>query len=391
MLAQWIKLKIRDRYGHEQAILLPSQPHEAFVSGQEVGRWSIFDFTPVLSSRWCQYVRTQRGLKSLGFRINFIWRLHLLLSSGISLIDSLEEITLDEDEEITRYAFCLLFDLYQGKNFAQAIARLTWLFDEQTIALIDHGEQSGKLIQVLENIVHNDERQLANADKIIRALTYPAMLALILMAVVTLGLVYVIPSYSQLLIDAGKLDTHAPPWWYTLSLWTQQVETWLVLVPLGLLLLGLIWVNRQQMIAALPAVKKLHHAQQMFTFALLYESGIRLPSIINALADSEGHQRQKELYHQLGSRIEHGQSLNLALQQTKLWSPLIVSLLKAGETSGKLGFAAQQAGQCLDRQAILMIKNFEQWLTPVCLICVGGIMAWLFLNLTGTFYDISDL
>ena len=386
--SQISKLSCRDRSGRRFHLYLPSWPGERIATGRSIAGLYLARARQMAWPSWQRWRLFERGQRCTRLRIDFLWRLGLLLKSGVNLSEALAQLAEAGGPPMMRSCIVgLLLDLNQGKSFAQALERHDWLFPRRTLSLLRQAEKTGELDKILDKIIANDEWMLVSSGKIMRALTYPAIVIVLVCAIAMIMLFFVVPSFAQLLIDSGKMDPEQPPWWWTLSLWASQNEVWMSAAVAAAIGAALIWQGRHRLILLLPATKKLHHSRQMHLFEFLYEAGVHLPEIIKALSEGEASRKDRRRWRGIAEKLRQGSSLGEALRDLALLPPLVVALLRAGEGCGRIGYAAGQAGLCLEREANEQMESFQQWLTPVCLLVMGGLMAWLFSGLTSLLYD----
>ncbi|MCH9662824.1 MAG: type II secretion system F family protein [Gammaproteobacteria bacterium] len=391
MPRELIKINCRNKGGEREFVYLPVWDGEAIACDRLVGGVRLVSAHRVRFAAWHRWRLYPRGSGQTQMRIDFLWRLNLLLRAGVSLTEALGQLREAGNSRLINGCITgLLIDLHQGKNFAQALARMSWLFSPRILGLMRHAEKTGQLSGILDKLIASDEWMLSCTRKMLRALLYPGILMVIMCIIALVMLLFVMPNFAELLIDSGKMDLQQPPWWYTLSQWASLSQVWMGAAAIALPALVLLARTRHRLVRLLPATEKLHHSRQMHLFEFLYEAGIHLPDILVALGESETSRKDQRHYLRIADMLRQGHSLGESFTQAPILPPLVLTLLRAGEGCGRLGFAAGQAGLCLEREANELMKSFEQWLTPVCLLIMGGLMAWLFTSITGALYDFGQ-
>ncbi len=320
-----------------------------------------------------------------------------LVGSGVPLVRALEFAAGHARDPRVRHAFSgVLADVVRGSSLAAALERQS-LVPAEVPAVVAAGEATGTLAHSLTRVADALARRETLRGRLIRALTYPAILGAASVAGTTLILVLVVPRFAALITEGGgtlPLSTRV-----LLALSALLVRGWWVLA----LLLGATLAVRAR---GLSAASQLRLAQWRLgwpvvgwldrtraaagytaTLAVALETGVPL---LRAMALARGTVRNVALDGQYASaegRVHAGVSIAEALAD--VLPPLPQQFLAAGEASGDLpamaGRAAESAAEALEHQVTQAVTLVE----PVLILGFGGVVGFVALALLQAIYGLN--
>ncbi|MBQ3448263.1 MAG: type II secretion system F family protein, partial [Synergistaceae bacterium] len=90
--------------------------------------------------------------------------------------------------------------------------------------------------------------------------------------------------------------------------------------------------------------------------ATMENAGLGLASAINLVAEQEKNRTFRNILLDIKNRLDRGSPLSMAMKQHKAFSPLLVSLVEAGEEGGMLARALEEGAVLLEKQEALRSK-----------------------------------
>jgi type IV pilus assembly protein PilC len=333
--------------------------------------------------------------------ITFCFHLSQLLNAGVSIIEALTDLRDSVDNPGFRQVVAsVLEDIEGGLKLSEAMANHPYCFDSVFVALMRAGEQSGQLTQVLDQLADNIKWQDEIAAQARRALTYPTVVLAVIMAVVFILMTVLVPQLAAtfktlvpklpreteiLVFISNALMQH----WYlvlgipaviALAAWSlartnQRVQRALDELALRLPVLGGI---RQKIILARFST----------IFALLYKSGI---SVLDCLRISEkvvGNRVMEEGLQRVGRNISEGHGISQAFVATKLFPPLVLRMLRVGESTGGLDAALMNVSYFYNRQVRDSVDRLQQLMGPATTIVLGLLIAAILYSIFLPIYDV---
>jgi type IV pilus assembly protein PilC len=137
-----------------------------------------------------------------------------------------------------------------------------------------------------------------------------------------------------------------------------------------------------------PIRQKIILARFSTFFAMLYRSGISVLECISICEKIVGNRVMEEGLQRVGRGISEGQGITQAFTATKLFPPLVIRMLRVGESTGGLDSALLNVSYFYNRQVRESIARMQQLLGPattvVLGVLIGGILYAVFLPI----YDV---
>ena len=227
----------------------------------------------------------------------FLQELSTLYDSGVPLLRILDVQLYSEPKPYFRNIIqTIRLDVERGENLHTALRHHPKIFDELSCNLIASGEESGRLSEVLRNIVQSQEQRQRIRSQIQTALWYPIFVFLAAILVWTLILTFIVPVFESVYRTQGK----TLPWLtqFLIQISHSIRDNWLIWLALIGLLLALLarwrqsrwqgvldrWRMRIPLIGRL--LRQAWHAQFARTLGLLYQSGVPLYQALETSAQT---------------------------------------------------------------------------------------------------------
>ncbi|MGQ9486642.1 MAG: type II secretion system F family protein [Armatimonadota bacterium] len=230
---------------------------------------------------------------------------------------------------LRRVVQAVVNDLMQGKPLAQAMRKQPHVFDELQIALIQAGEEGGLLDNMLERLADYLERDYKLRLKIRAGTFYPKVL-------LVAGIF--IPKIPILVVGGGLIPyLRETVGWAGPILLAVLASVALVRIALQVEPLREAYDSLKLMVPGIGGlVRQLAMARFSRAMAALFSAGVPLQRAIaiSALA-ADNYYLTKRLRSAV-TAVEHGQSLSSAFQQTGVMPPLVLDMLRTGESTGSV-------------------------------------------------------
>lgn len=335
--------------------------------------------------------------------ITFNQELLVLIKSGLPIIQSLDTILERIDKgRLAEVLEVIRDDIKGGSSLSEAFERHPSTFSHLYIASIRAGERTGDLPQTIRRYITFLKKTEGFRKKVITALFYPAILMSVAFAAVTLLLVYVVPTFSQVYADAGsKLPL---PTLVLINITAVLKKYFMVIVAFVCFSVYLYrrWLATDPGRYAVDAFKlKIPVIGDIFskysivsftrTLATIIESGI---PIVESLKMSVGTLNNKVLENKLLAavkRVEEGVSLSVAIDGAKLMPSLALRMLSVGESTGSLEEMLESISDYfeeeLDQRLHLLSTAIEPAIMIVMGVLIGAIIVTMYLpvfKLAGT-------
>ncbi|TEA80029.1 type II secretion system inner membrane protein GspF [Allopusillimonas ginsengisoli] len=305
---------------------------------------------------------------------------HLPLESALSA--TLEQA---ERQHIANTLASVRADIRAGHRLGEALAAHPRDFPPIYCALIDAGEQSGDLPQVMEKLADYIESRGALRNKVMTAFIYPAIVTIVSICLVIFLLSYVVPQ----VVGAFNQTHQTLPLLTRVMLSTSGfVQNWGAAAALALAVLVGLWRWRLRDPAArlawhaqvlrLPLIGRyvlgVNTARYAATLSILTGSGVPLLAALDAAGRTLGNDRLRLAVDESTQRVREGSPLARALQSQKVFPPLLIHLIGSGERTGELPAMLERAARTLSSELERRAMTMTALLEPLMILIMGGIV-----------------
>lgn len=332
--------------------------------------------------------------------ILFTRQMSSMLASGLTLLKALEILKEQiQNPAMQEIVTSVINDVSEGKTFSQAISRHPKVFSDIYVSIIKAGESSGLLDKVLLRLADNLEKQAKLKSTVKSALTYPAIVVILMVVVMLVMITFVIP---QLTVLYTNLDVPLPlPTQIMVGIANFLTVFWpIVLIVIFLIVYALRrWSKTvsgklilDDLILKLPVfgklIKETTIAEFARTFGLLVGTGTLVVQALNETAATAGNVHYKNAIIGVGQQVEKGVTVGSAMSTYPLFPPLLVQLVKIGEQTGKMDETLQKASEYFEREVDQIVKTLTTAMEPFIMIILGIGVAFLIISVITPIYTL---
>ncbi|MBW8078471.1 MAG: type II secretion system F family protein [Gallionella sp.] len=333
--------------------------------------------------------------------ITFFFNMEQLTRAGVPLLESLADLRDTMSEARFREIIANLVEAIEnGKKLSSAMAQHPDAFDKIFVSLTHAGEESGRLPEVFAHITDSLKWQDEMASHTKTILMYPAFVGTIVLGITFFLMIYLVPQLVSFIKSMGQeipIQTRMllATSWFFVNYWYVIIALPIVL-PLGIKLLIdsseemrfkfdqlklNLWVTG-------PILRKIILARFANTFAMMYGSGISILDCITNSRDVVNNLAVAKSLNEVTQEIEAGKNLTQSFQNTGMFPPLVIRMLKVGEATGSLDKALLNVSYFYDRDVRESIKKVQIMIEPTMTIILGTLLGWVMLSVLSPIYDI---
>ena len=332
--------------------------------------------------------------------INFTFHVEQLTKSGVPLLDSLKDIRDNiEYGHFTDVLQTVIDDIEGGKTFSLALSEHPLIFDKVYVTLVRVGEETGNLAEVLrdlaETIMWQDE--LASHTK--KIMIYPAIVSIVVLAVVSFLMIYLMPQLLPFIKNIGsEIPTHTK---VLMAVSSAFVEYWYliftvpVVVIAGVTFMAKRNVGLRYLLDGLklkiwligPLASKIKLARFANYFAMMYSSGITVLDALTISEDMVDNLVLEDSINKARASIAEGSQISESFESIGVFPSLIVRMIRVGEDTGAMDEALLNVSYFYNREVKESIEKLEPAMMPILTVLLGGIMLWIMLAVLGPVYD----
>jgi len=292
--------------------------------------------------------------------------------------------------------------IIEGKSLAASLKSNAKELPPYFISMVEAGERSGKLGDILAKLAHEIQQQDKFKKKISAALIYPIMISIVAMMVVVSLLIFVVP---QIVSVFENMDQDLPPLTIAVIGLSDFLTNnfWLITILIFLAITGIklalkqpeIKVYFQIALGKLPVIGKLmiesNAARFSRTLALLHESGTPILIALKNAAESLNYLPMKNSILEAAEKVREGSSLFKALESQNTLPSMTLYMLASGEASGQLSQMLNKAADNqeieLDSYTIKIISLFE----PLMILLMGGVVLLIVLAILLPIFELNQI
>ena len=333
--------------------------------------------------------------------INFCFDIEQMSRSGIPMLDGLRDLRTSIDSPRFREVLTVMIeDMEGGKMLSQCMGSHPEAFDKVFVSLVGAGEQTGRLPEVFQSLGESLKWQDELASQTKRLMIYPAMVLLVVIAVVLFLLIYLVPQVTGLLKTMGialpiqtkiliGLSNFVLDWW-PFVFGVPIVAGIAVTVALARSArIQYLWDSAQLRLPVVGTIlQKIILARFANFFALMYESGITVLDALRTSEDIVGNRVIADGLQRAGQQISAGASLTECFHNLGIFPPLVIRMLRVGESTGALDVALRNVNYFYTRDVRESVDKAMKLLEPTITLGLGMVLALIMWSVLSPVYDV---
>ena len=342
-----------------------------------------------------------RGRVRRGDLVGFCFHMEQLLTAGVPVIEGLETLRDSAGNPRLREVLAAMVESVEGgETLSGAMREHPAVFGAVFVNLVRAGEVSGRVGEILGSLNEHlkwQNEQLALAR---RLLTYPAIAGTVVMLVVFFLMAHLVPQLVSFIEGMGReLPAHTRALILVSDVF---VAYWYLVLAAPIAVFVLVravcrispatartmddWKLRVWVVG--PIMKKIILARFAGSFALLYASGITVLECIRICEGLAGNRAIEDATRRAGARIAEGAGISAGFEATGLFSPLVLRMLRLGESTGGLDAALLNVSRYYNQGVSESMEQLQAMLGPAITLILGAILFWVIFSVLGPIYDL---
>jgi type IV pilus assembly protein PilC len=337
------------------------------------------------------------GRKITSQDITFFTRqMATMMKAGVPLVQSFDIVGDGVDNPAMKELIAKVRDdVSAGNDFASALKKHPKHFDELFCNLIESGEQSGALEQMLDKVAIYKEKTEALRAKIKKAMVYPAVTLAIASIVTVILLVKVVPTFESMFKSFGSELPAPTKMVVAISEWT-QAYWWVMVAVIVSFVTGL-----KQALARSPAFKdkfeavllkapifgdllmKAAVARFARVLSTTFAAGVPLVEALDSVAGAVGNSVYRKAVLTVRDEVSQGQQIHFAMKSTGVFPNMVVQMTSIGEESGALDTMLSKAADYFEDEVDNAVDNLTALMEPLVMsflgVVIGGMIVAMYL------------
>lgn len=332
--------------------------------------------------------------------INFCFHMEQMTGAGVPILEGLNDLRDSIDHPRFREMITgLIENIEGGKQLSASMAAYPEVFDVTFTSLIMAGEQSGKLTEVFKNLSETLKWQDELASQTKKIVMYPAAVGLFVTGVMFFLMIYLVPQLTAFVKNMGNtLPLHTRALIFVSDIF---IDYWYIMLALPLAgYAGLrYWLGKSEQARYAadgfklriwligPVLHKIILARFATFFAMMYASGITILECIRLSEGIVGNRVVAAGLRRAAQQISEGAGISAAFANTGIFPPLVIRMLKVGESTGALDGALRNVSYFYNREVKEMIEKVQSMIEPAITVVLGVMVGWIMLSVMGPIYD----
>jgi type IV pilus assembly protein PilC len=325
----------------------------------------------------------------------FTSQLASLLQAGLPLVSCLEALQDQTEDQVFRIVIRdVRNDISTGTSFSSAVKKFPKAFPNLFISMVEAGEASGGLAEILGKVAGYFESTVKLTKKVKSAMTYPIAVIGLAVALVNVLLIFVIPVFAAMFADFGAklpaptqmlidLSDFMKAWWWALGLgaygsfvaFTKYIAT-----PNGR-------AQWHRFLVRAPIFGNLVHkiALSRFcrTYATLMRSGVPILRTLEIVSSASGKVQVEDACAEIAKHVSQGGQVSDIMAVNTFFPPMMKHMVKAGETTGNVDGMMNKIADFYDTEIDATVAALTSLIEPLLIVflgvVVGGIVMAMFL------------
>ena len=343
----------------------------------------------------------RRGRVRRGDLVGFCFHMEQLMTAGVPVLEGLATLRDSAGNPRLREVLAdMVVSVEGGATLSGAMREHPRVFEAVFVNLVEAGELSGRVGEILGSLNEHLKWQNEQMALMRRLLTYPAIAGTVVMLVVFFLMTHLVPQLVAFIAGMGQeLPAHTRA---LILVSNAFVAYWYVVLatPVAAFLL-LRALCRASPAAAHavdafklrtwlvgPIIKRILLARFAGSFALLYASGITVLECIRICEGIAGNRAVEEATRHAGRKIAEGAGISAGFEATGLFSPLVLRMLRLGESTGGLDTALLNVSRYYNRGVTESMEQLQAMIGPAITVVLGAILFWVIFSVLGPIYDL---
>jgi type IV pilus assembly protein PilC len=318
-----------------------------------------------------------------------------MINYGLSLLRSLYILAEQtESKPLAEVVNQVRMDVERGASLSQALAKHPKAFNRLYVSMVRAGEVGGALDSVLMRLAETIEKQVELRRKVKSAMTYPTVVAALVLVIVTAMLLFVIPMFEGIYKELGGSLPAPTQVLINISKICRQFWWAIFLVEVGGAIFFRRWINSEEGRKRWDAIKlkvpvfgklvrKTALARFSRTLAALVRSGVPILESLEIVAETSGNHVVSEAVRDTQAAVKRGDPLSKRLEVHPVFPPMVVQMMAVGEETGALDEMLDKIADFYDQEVEATVDALTSLIEPILIVvmgvCVGGMIISLYL------------
>ena len=327
-----------------------------------------------------------------------------MINSGVPILQSLNVMAQQtENKKLKRKLYEIRNDVEGGSSLYEAMSKHRDVFDDLYVNMVDAGEVGGVLDVVLDRLAGYIEKAASLKSKVKGAMIYPAVVVTVAVGVITIIMLFVIPTFAKMFADFGSALPLPTQIVINISNWFKENIGYLILgVILFVVVFRLlykrvepfkIFIDRTILFLPVfgPLLRKVAVARFSRTFSTMISSGVPILQALDIVAKTSGNKTIELGVLDAKKSIAEGQTISEPLEDTGVFPPMVIHMISIGETTGALDTMLEKIADFYDDEVDNAVSALTSLIEPLMIVFLGVVVGGLVISLYLPIFKIAGV
>ncbi|WP_019413848.1 type II secretion system F family protein [Paenisporosarcina sp. TG20] len=339
--------------------------------------------------------------------IMFLRQFATLMRAGVTIVDSCVILSQQVESKALRRALIeIADDLKSGNSLSEAVRKFPRIFEPLVINLMQAGELTGSIDESLDRLATHFEKAYVTRQKVVSAMTYPLIVAVLAVGVVIFLLTSIVPMFVEMFSSFGGELPLLTRFVMGASDFVQNY--WYILIAIAVLFsVGLWMVKRDDkgrymlhsLLLRMPVfgniLKKAALARMTRTLSSLFSSSVPILVALTMVERVVGNEVIGKVILQARDGLERGESMTGPMMGHWAFPPLIPHMISIGEQTGALDHMLERVAEFYEKEVDAETDKLKAMIEPLMIVLlaglVGTIVMAIMLPMFGMFENMDNM
>lgn len=336
-------------------------------------------------------------------KLFFIQNLGIMLKAGISLSVALKTLTKQtNNKKFAKIINDISKNVEKGVSFTESLRPHEKIFGQLFVNMIESGEISGKLEEVLKRLYIQFKKNHELLSKVKGALTYPAVILFAMSGIGIFMMVAVVPKITAMFKD---FNAELPMATKIIIKVSDSLVANGLLYLVGLVVFILIIVQSiktkkgkyifhgflLKLPIFSPIIKKINLARFARTISSLLKTDIMIIKSFQITASVLGNVYYRDALNEMSNKIRKGGTINEVISNyPKLFPPIVTQMIAVGEETGELDFILEELAEFYEGEIDQIMNNLPAIIEPVLILLLGLVVGGMAVAIIMPMYSLTS-
>ncbi|MBU1862456.1 MAG: type II secretion system F family protein [Candidatus Omnitrophica bacterium] len=335
--------------------------------------------------------------------VTFTREFATLNNAGLSLIKSLTSLR-DQmpDGKFRNILSQVIEGIERGDSFSESLSHFPKVFSRLYVNMIRSGEVSGSLDEIEKRLATLLEKQQRLKKRLHAALIYPAFVLGMALLILSLLMIFVIPTFTKMFAD---MDSELPgATRFLIAISNVFIHYWYALI--AGVVIGIVGVRFllkfprirfyvDKVILRIPLLGKLVSRVMISRFTrtlgTLLNSGVPILSALAIVKETTTNLVYAQCVPRISESVKEGESLARMMEETKIFPMLVIKMVGVGEETGQLSDMLVKVADTYEEDVDVLVASLSSLMEPFLIVIMGLIVGFIVISMFLPLFNIAEL